>query len=53
MGKENAEILDDARETLELKCKEFPNSKVLLISSRRPGTFLIRTASELLAGGNV
>ncbi|KAK1939697.1 hypothetical protein X943_002357 [Babesia divergens] len=31
--------------------KEYPNSKVLLISAKRPRTFFIRTSCELLAGG--
>ncbi|GFE54964.1 DNA RNA-binding Alba [Babesia ovis] len=36
---------------IEAICKEYPNSKVLLISAQRPRTFFIRTSCELLAGG--
>ncbi|KAK1443785.1 hypothetical protein BgAZ_206610 [Babesia gibsoni] len=36
---------------IEEICKEFPNSKVLLISAKRPRTFFIRSSCELLAGG--
>lgn len=36
---------------IEEICKEYPNSKVLLISAKRPRTFFIRTSCELLAGG--
>lgn len=31
--------------------EEFPDAKTLLISSKRPKAFLVRTARELLAGG--
>ncbi|KAK2195468.1 Alba-like domain superfamily [Babesia duncani] len=51
MGKPAKETPQEDKEALELKCKEFPNSKILLISAKRPGAFLVRTASELLAGG--
>ncbi|CDR94025.1 hypothetical protein, conserved [Babesia bigemina] len=36
---------------LEAICKDYPNSKVLLISVQRPRPFFIRTSCELLAGG--
>nr|PVC51008.1 hypothetical protein MACL_00001866 [Theileria orientalis] len=36
---------------LDKKMREFENAKTLLISSKRPKAFLIRTACELLAGG--
>ncbi|ORM40888.1 uncharacterized protein BXIN_1684 [Babesia sp. Xinjiang] len=36
---------------IEAICKEYPNSKVLLISVQRPRAFFIRTSCELLAGG--
>lgn len=42
---------NDDKALLEQKMQEFPNSKALLISSKRPKTFLVRTACELLAGG--
>ncbi|EDO06627.1 hypothetical protein BBOV_II006770 [Babesia bovis T2Bo] len=36
---------------IEAICKEYPNSKVLLISAQRPRAFFIRTSCELFAGG--
>lgn len=39
------------KSVLDLKMREFDNAKTLLISSKRPKAFLIRTACELLAGG--
>eukprot|EP00375_Theileria_parva_P002532 XP_765211.1 hypothetical protein [Theileria parva strain Muguga] len=49
-------MVEDSEQTgdkslLDMKMKEFENAKTLLISSKRPKAFLIRTACELLAGG--